>query len=399
MTEDLNNDVRKLRFLDEDGQTYPDWEEKQVSDVFNISRGKVIAKSSVSQEKNEIFKYPIYSSQTLNDGIMGYGKNYNFEGDSLTWTTDGAYAGKVRYRTGEYSCTNVCGVLQAKNDFSGMANKLMENIIGLKTPLHVVKVGNPKLMSNIMADIEISIPSLPEQEKIANLLSKMDERIELEAKLIELRKKEKQGYMQRILGGGGEYRSLRFKKDDGTDYEGWEEKKLGEVADWHNGFAFKPKDLSSEGTTVVKIKEMIDQKDLSVKTKLTNIPKNNIIENGDILFSWSMTIAIKKWCGGRAFLNQHLYKVVPKSKKFNNMFVYYLVESELPKLSNLAHGGTAKHITRPSLMNYMVSAPSLPEQEKIAAFLSNLDKRIDEELNKLEQLKQEKQGYMQRVLG
>ena len=78
--------------------------------MFEVTRGNVLAATSVAKNKTEQMSYPVYSSQTKNDGLLGYYKDYLFE-DALTWTTDGANAGTVNYRPGKFYCTNVCGVL------------------------------------------------------------------------------------------------------------------------------------------------------------------------------------------------------------------------------------------------------------------------------------------------
>jgi type I restriction enzyme M protein len=61
-------------------------------------------------------EYPVYSSQTTDNGVMGYINTFDFEGDYVTWTTDGIYAGTCFYRSGKFNCTNVCGTLKSKND-------------------------------------------------------------------------------------------------------------------------------------------------------------------------------------------------------------------------------------------------------------------------------------------
>ena len=83
----------------------------------------------------------------------------------------------------------------------------------------------------------------------------------------------------------------------------------------------------------------------------------------------------------------------------NKDFSLSLIENYLHQLSKIAHGGTAKHITRPYLLNFDVSLPSLPEQEKIAGFLGALDERIENLTLKLEALKQEKKAYSQQMFG
>ena len=122
------------------------------------------------------FKYPVYSSQTLNDGLMGYYKDFLFN-SAITWTTDGANAGTVKYRKGQFYCTNVCGVLLSDNGYANKANAEALNKIAWK---YVSKVGNPKLMNNVMADIEFSTSkSIDEQQKISILLDEIDSVITL----------------------------------------------------------------------------------------------------------------------------------------------------------------------------------------------------------------------------
>lgn len=186
---------RDLRFKDEFGNDYPQWEEKRLGEVFNITRGYVLSKNELKSEAEKDYIYPVYSSQTKNGGVMGYYKNFLYE-DSITWTTDGANAGIVNYRKGKFYCTNVCGVLLSKKGYS---NKCIAEILNKKTKNYVSYVGNPKLMNGIVAQIKIPFPSLPEQEKIANFLSMADEEIELMENKIEKLKEIKKGLLQQMF--------------------------------------------------------------------------------------------------------------------------------------------------------------------------------------------------------
>src|SRR5690554_1971625 len=94
------------------GEIPEHWETKKVKYLFEIGRGRVIAQT----ELDDNGLYPVYSSQTLNDGVLGYINTYDFEDTQLTWTTDGANAGTVFLRKGKYNCTNVCGTLKPKSD-------------------------------------------------------------------------------------------------------------------------------------------------------------------------------------------------------------------------------------------------------------------------------------------
>ncbi len=145
---------------------------KKIGEICLIKRGRVIAKK-VLQENG---KYPVYSSQTLNNGILGFIDTYDFDGEFLTWTTDGAYAGSVFYRNGRFSITNVCGLLQPIQD--NILHKYLYYILQVIAPLHVNPgMGNPKLMSVAMQQIKIPLPPLNEQIAIANILSGLDSEI------------------------------------------------------------------------------------------------------------------------------------------------------------------------------------------------------------------------------
>ncbi|GAA8255141.1 hypothetical protein HpBT157_00960 [Helicobacter pylori] len=145
---------------------------KKIREICLIKRGRVIAKK-ILQENG---KYPVYSSQTLNNGILGFIDTYDFDGEFLTWTTDGAYAGSVFYRNGRFSITNVCGLLQVIQD--NILHKYLYYILQITAPLHVNPgMGNPKLMSAAIQQIEIPLPPLNEQIAIANILSGLDKEI------------------------------------------------------------------------------------------------------------------------------------------------------------------------------------------------------------------------------
>lgn len=174
-----------------------EWKNIRVSDIFKLTRGLVLPTSLIKNEPDVIYKYPVYSSQTKNNGLLGYFNEYLYE-NAITWTTDGANAGFVCYRNGQFYCTNVCGVL-INND--GYANKCIAEILNSITKKYVSYVGNPKLMNNTMGEINIKIPPLDEQNAIAEILSKADKEIELLKQDLEQEKLKKKALMQLLLTG------------------------------------------------------------------------------------------------------------------------------------------------------------------------------------------------------
>ena len=155
-----------------------DWVEYKVSEIFKITRGIVIPKTDLSENKINKYIYPVYSSQTSNNGILGYDEKFDFDGKYLTWTTDGANAGKVFFRNGKFRCTNVCGVLY--NDSNNYVNELTADLLNYETPKHVSYTGNPKLMNNIMGDIKVFLPDIDESDRVSNILLTINNKFLLE---------------------------------------------------------------------------------------------------------------------------------------------------------------------------------------------------------------------------
>ena len=187
---------QELRFKDENGEDYPEWEEKQVKDIFEITRGYVLSMTLVNEKQDDTNCYPVYSSQTRNKGLAGYYDKFLFK-DCITWTTDGAGAGDVNFRKGEFYCTNVCGVLKSDK---GYANQFVAELLNSISRKYVSYVGNPKLMNNVMSEIPISIPmNIIEQTKIANFLSAIDEKIQHNNQQIAKMESWKKGLLQQMF--------------------------------------------------------------------------------------------------------------------------------------------------------------------------------------------------------
>jgi type I restriction enzyme S subunit len=169
--------------------------EYSIKDIFEITRGYVLAISNMSNIKDEKNPYPVYSSQTLNQGLAGYYKEYLYE-DAITWTTDGANAGDVNFRKGKFYCTNVCGVLLSKKGFS---NNYVAYLLSSVAKKYVSYVGNPKLMNGTMGEIKIKIPSIQEQVRIGNFISHLDSLIQQQEQYIAKFKMLKKYYLDLLF--------------------------------------------------------------------------------------------------------------------------------------------------------------------------------------------------------
>ncbi len=156
-----------LKFVEDLLQGAPvEW--KTLGKVAVLKRGKVYSKKYISENSGE---FPLYSSQTTNNGILGKINSYDYDGNFLTWTTDGAYAGTIFHRKGKFSITNICGLIQVRYERLNIRFLFYWLSIEAKKFVHS-GMGNPKLMSNQIAKFLIPIPPLPVQEKIVEILDK-----------------------------------------------------------------------------------------------------------------------------------------------------------------------------------------------------------------------------------
>jgi type I restriction enzyme S subunit len=155
------------------GEVPEHWDLASVWILFSLGRGRVISALEISENPG---RYPVYSSQTENEGIFGYLDTYDFEGDYLTWTTDGANAGTVFHRTGRFNCTNVCGTMKAKN--IRVCYRYYFYILNIITKGYVRQDINPKLMNDVMASIKVPYMDPYEQQRIVNFLDRETSRID-----------------------------------------------------------------------------------------------------------------------------------------------------------------------------------------------------------------------------
>ena len=156
------------------------WELYRIKDIATLGRGRVISSQEISQQNNP--KYPVYSSQTSNDGIMGYLDDYMYDGEYISWTTDGANAGTVFYRNGKFNCTNVCGLLKLGEGFD---THFVSLVLSDATKKYVsTNLANPKLMNNTMGDIQIRLPQLCEQRRLSVIFCKLQEMLTINRRIL-----------------------------------------------------------------------------------------------------------------------------------------------------------------------------------------------------------------------
>jgi type I restriction enzyme S subunit len=172
-----------------------------IREICDISRGTVISKGYLRDHSGS---YPVYSSQTLNQGIFGYIDSYAYDFESFTWTTDGANAGAIFYHKDEkFTITNVCGLLKVREP-KAISTRYLYYLLSTEAPKYVSPgMGNPKIMAGTMGDIKIALPSIERQHEIVNLLDLFNKSlneisIDLPAE-IKARRSQYEYYLEKLL--------------------------------------------------------------------------------------------------------------------------------------------------------------------------------------------------------
>ena len=167
-----------------------------------------------------------------------------------------------------------------------------------------------------------------------------------------------------------------------------EQKRLGDIATYINGFAFKPEDRGTVGLPIIRIQDLTGNAyDLGFYDG--NYPERIEINNGDVLISWSASLGVYVWNKGKALLNQHIFKVAFNKCEVNREYFVYAVRYKLKEMESKTHGATMKHIVKKDFDNTLIPFPSLDEQKKIADLLDKASAILlarQQQLQKLDEL-------------
>ncbi|MFN5206044.1 MAG: restriction endonuclease subunit S [Pseudanabaena sp.] len=181
---------------------------------------------------------------------------------------------------------------------------------------------------------------------------------------------------------------------------GWDKVLLGDLAEYLNGAAFKPTDWVNEGMPIIRIQNLTDPtKPMNLTTRI--VPENLLVKDGDILVSWSATLDAFIWDRGDAWLNQHIFRVLPHEKIVEKYFLFFLLKREIANLigTEHLHGSTMKHINRGPFLSHEVALPPLNEQRRIVDKLDRIGDRQRSARNELNHIPKLIARYKQSVLA
>ena len=350
---------------------------KKLGEVCNLVRGKVISKDYLRDNEGE---YPVYSSQTANNGIFGCINSYMFDGDYLTWTTDGAYAGTIFRRKGKFNITNVCGLIDIKED--NLNQDFLYYWLSLTAKDYVNEgMGNPKLMSNVAATISIPLPSLSEQERIVGILDTFTSSLENLKAQISLRRKQYEHYRDKLL-----------------DLEGKPGVEMKDVASFVKE-RITANELNIQNYTSVEnlLKDKAGRKDAE------NVPtEGNWIKykKGDVLIGNIRPYLRKIWLSDREGGTNGDVIVVRPSDKLQSEYMFYCLASERFFLyyNQALKDGKMPRGEKSRVLSFIVPLPSPEEQSRIVSILDEFEASIKNLETQLEAREKQYEYYREKLL-
>lgn len=341
----------------------------------------------INQE--EFFKKEVASEDKSNyyllyRGDFAYNKSYS------NGYPFGAFKMLDRYDSGVVSPLYICFTPTESNSCPAYYVQYFENGMMNREIQAVAQEGarNHGLLNISIDDFFNSYllcPPLPEQQKIAEILTAQDEVIALMQKQIELKQQQKKYLMQKLLSG-------EVRVGDGE----WKTVRLNEICTFINGRAYKQEELLDEGKyPVLRVGNLFTKGDWYYSD--LELSDEKYIDNGDLIFAWSASFSPFIWNGSKVIYHYHIWKI-DDLRGVDKMFLYLYLQYDVEKMQTQTQGGTMAHITKETMEKRKIALPPLPEQEKIAEILSAQDKEIELLQQQLALEQQKKKAIMQLLL-
>lgn len=389
-----------------------DWEKHNLGEIASFSKGKGISKADIVEGGAfECIRYgELYT--TYGETIKDVASRTNIKKEDLVFSEENDViipaSGETQIDIATASCVLKSGIALGgdlniiKTNNSGvflsyyLNSKKKFDIANLAQGISVVH-----LYSSQLSLLELNLPTILEQNKIALFLSSIDERIQVINKKISLLERYKKSVMQKLFS-----QELRFKDENGSKFPDWEEKKLGEIF-----YSEKGKGISKDkvvldgkyecvlyGELYTKYQEVIF--DVISKTNIEEGTKSNI---GDLLIPSSTTTTGIDLANVTALNKANVLlggdiTVLRSHNQISNVFyAYYLSNHKKQEIANYAQGITIVHLYYSHIKDMLIDIPSFSEQSKIANFLQAIDVNIYSLNKEVEGLTIWKKGILQKM--
>jgi restriction endonuclease S subunit len=318
------------------------WPMVELSEVCELYQPKTITGKEISSEPQNGW-YKVYGA----NGVIGYYHSYNEEYPEVLITCRGATCGTINLSDHKSYITGNAMVAKPKNSGQLRKKYLYHILKNIDFSSVITGAAQPQITRASLSPFQIPLPPLEIQEQIVSELDSY----------------------QKIIDGAKQIADNWKPKID-IDPK-WEKMKIGNLCELFNGKAFRPNDWKKEesgGLPIIRIQNLNNEK-AEFNYFNGEIDGQVIINNGDLLFSWSgsrgTSFGPHIWKGQKAILNQHIFKVVHKNNILKGFF-YLMLKDAVKEVEENLHGGVGLvHITKGNLERIEIPLPSLEIQKQI----------------------------------
>ena len=249
------------------------------------------------------------------------------------------------------------------------------------------------IKDNELKKLPIKLPADDmEQEKIAKTLTSLDNTLQLHERKCEELALIKKALLQKLFPKKDEFKpEVRYKNFS----DAWEQRKLGEVATFINGRAYKQNELLDSGKyKVLRVGNFYTNESWYYSN--LELADKYYIDKGDLVYTWSATFGPHIWDGEKVIYHYHIWKI-ELSESLDRDFTLQILEADKAKLLANTNGSTMIHVTKKDMESKVISLPNIEEQKQIGSYLMKFDSLIALHQRKLEKLKQLKKFLLQNM--
>ena len=365
------------------------WVWATLGEIFTLQAGKNITAKDISAKQDADYRYPCYGG----NGLRGYVSFYNKEGRFPLIGRQGALCGNVNDANGKFYATEHAVVVNTYCNTN--VYWVINTLLYLNLNQYATSTAQPGLSVSTINEVMIPVPPLKEQQRISNSIkswfSLIDQLEQGKSDLQTAIKQAKSKILVLAIHGklvpqdpNDEPASELLKRinpkaeitcDNGHYPLGWCKTQLKYIADYVNGRAFKPEEWETNGIPIVRIQNLNDEAAPYNKSS-KSYEEKYLIHEGDLLFAWAASLGTYIWEKGDAWLNQHIFKVIP-FVFMDKLYLYYSLESLIKDFYKESHGSGMVHITKKKFEDIECFVPPLSEQQRIVAKIEELFSILD----------------------
>lgn len=378
--------IPKLRFKDNNGNDYPQWEKKKLGDLVSIKTG--ISPTNILDEYGSI---PYFKVEQLNNSNK-YQINTPYKTKnnqklippkSIIFPKRGIsiLSNKIRILS-QYSLidTNIMALIVKNNSTS---NEFLYYFL-LNEDLSKIAdtTSIPQINNKHIEPYNIYLPLLDEQEKIANFLTTVDKKIENLANTITCLENQKKGLLQQIFS-----QKLRFKDKNGNNYLNWEKKKIGLICSISTGKS-NTQDKIDNGKYPFYVRSAtIERSSKYLYDEEATLTVGDGVGTGKVFH----------YVNGKYDLHQRCYRMFNFKNTHAKYFYYFFSSHFYNRVKRMSAKNSVDSVRMNMISDMIIDLPCLEEQTKIADFLSAFDRKLDNQKAQLEHWQQIKKGLLQQM--